>query len=77
MRSAVPLMVLVAALLESALASPRPVDAPTPAPATAAWSGPMVGVVHSAGGISALSIDGAVSAPSFLVGNTQVVPFPT
>ena len=38
---------------------------------SSAWSGPLVRPVFSRGGISALSIDGSVSAASWLVGNTQ------
>ena len=41
-------------------------------PLTAAtWTGPSVSPVWNADGVSALSIDGEVSAPGFLVGNTQ------
>ena len=35
------------------------------------WSGPTVTPVLNAAGVSGFSVDGAVSAPSFLVGNTQ------
>ena len=36
-----------------------------------AWSGPDVRPVWNAHGVSGLSVDGEVSAPGFLVGNTQ------
>jgi hypothetical protein len=37
----------------------------------AAWSGPEVRPTWNAHGVSALSIDGELSAPGFIVGNTQ------
>ena len=37
----------------------------------ARWSGPTVRPVWNAHGVSAFSVDGAASAPGFLVGNTQ------
>ena len=35
------------------------------------WSGPRVEPVWNAAGVSALAVDGVVSAPGWLVGNTQ------
>ena len=40
-------------------------------PGALCWSGPDVRPVFSAGGISGLSINGAVGAATWLVGNTQ------
>ena len=40
-------------------------------PGVLCWSGPVVRPVFSAGGISGLSINGAVGAATWLVGNTQ------
>lgn len=43
---------------------------------TSAWSGPRVEPVWNKHGVSAISIDGHISAPSFLVGNTAAAQNP-
>ena len=39
--------------------------------AVASWTGPHIRPVFNAQGLSALSIDSMISAPGFIVGNTQ------